>query len=92
MRSARPESAVGNAPLGMGRANTGIHYGATVPRSEKIGYAIAVVILVIGGAFVKTAILNWISGPAIVVASVVISTRLFGRYDREPVTGEGSDS
>jgi len=76
----------------MGRASTGIHYGASVPRSEKIGYAIAVVILVIGGAFVKTAILNWISGPAIVVASVVISTRLFGRYDREPVVSDGPDA
>jgi len=76
----------------MDRPTVTMHYGAAVPRSEKIGYAIAVVILVIGGAFVKTAILNWISGPAIVVASVVISTRLFGRYDREPVAGEGSDS
>ena len=92
MGSTRPECAVGNAPLGMGRGNAGVHYGSTVPRSEKIGYAIAVVILVIGGAFVKTAILNWISGPAIVVGSVVLSTRVFGRYDREPVSREGSDA
>lgn len=78
--------------MGMDRPTATIRYGAAVPRSEKIGYAVAVVILVVGGAFVKTAILNWISGPAIVVASVVASTRLFGRYDREPVAGEGSDA
>ena len=52
-----------------------------MPRSEKIGYAIAVVILVIGGAFFRTVILNWISGPAIVVASVVLSTRYLSRFD-----------
>lgn len=69
-----------------------IHYGSNVPRSEKVGYAIAVVILVIGGAFVKTAILNWISGPAIVVGCVVASTRLFGRYDRAPRSNEGTDA
>ena len=78
--------------MGMDRPTTTIHYGAAVPRSEKIGYAVAVVILVVGGAFVKTAILNWISGPAIVVASVVASTRLFGRYDREPVVSDGPDA
>jgi hypothetical protein len=50
------------------------------------------VILVVGGAFVKTAILNWISGPAIVVASVVICSRLFGRFDRELPASDGSDS
>jgi hypothetical protein len=76
----------------MDRPTATFHYGAAVPRSEKIGYAIAVLILVVGGAFVKTAILNWISGPAIVVASVVVSTRLFGRYDREPAASEGSDA
>jgi len=62
-----------------------------VPRSEKIGYAIAVAILVIGGAFFRTVILNWISGPAIVVASVVLSTRYLSRFDPpatdSPATG-----
>lgn len=76
----------------MDRPTATTRYGADVPRSEKIGYAAAVVILVVGGAFVKTAILNWISGPAIVVASVVASTRLFGRYDREPVVSDGPDA
>jgi hypothetical protein len=76
----------------MDRPTATTRYGAAVPRSEKIGYAVAVVILVVGGAFVKTAILNWISGPAIVVASVVASTRLFGRYDREPVVSDGPDA
>ena len=52
-----------------------------MPRSEKIGYLLAVVILVGGGMFLRSVVLNWISGPAIVIASVVASTRLFGRFD-----------
>ena len=50
-------------------------------RSEVIGYLIASVILVIGGAFFRTLILNWISGPAIVVSSVALSSRVFSRFD-----------
>ena len=37
---------------------------------EAIGYALAVVILVVGGAIVRTPILNWICGPAIVIVTV----------------------
>lgn len=51
-------------------------------RSEKIGYLLAVVILVVGGALVQTIILNWIVGPVLVVVCVIVSTRLFGRFDR----------
>jgi hypothetical protein len=35
--------------------------------AERLGYIVAVLILVVGGALVRTPILNWISGPAIVV-------------------------
>lgn len=52
-------------------------------RSEVIGYLIASAILVIGGAFFRTLILNWISGPAIVVGSVALSSRVFGRFDAQ---------
>lgn len=52
-------------------------------RSEKIGYLVAVLILVIGGTLVQTIILNWIVGPALVVVSVIVCTRLFGRFDRD---------
>lgn len=62
-----------------------------MPRSEKIGYLLAVLILVIGGAFLRTVILNWISGPAIVVGSVVLSTRYLSRFD-PPVDNEDSKS
>lgn len=48
-------------------------------RPEKIGYATAALVLVVGGAFVRTAILNWIVGPAIVVACVAVSQRLATR-------------
>lgn len=50
-------------------------------RSEVIGYLVAGVILVVGGAFLRTIVLNWITGPAIVVGSVALSTRVFGRLD-----------
>ena len=51
-------------------------YGARMTRPEKIGYAAAVVILVVGGAIVRTAILNWIVGPALVVVCVAVAQRL----------------
>lgn len=54
---------------------------ASVLRSEKIGYSIAVVVLVVGGALLRSALLNWIMGPSVVVGSVVLSNRLFGRHD-----------
>ncbi len=86
---ARPS---GIDPSGIKWSSSHIHYGSRVPRSEKIGYAVAVVILVVGGAFVKTAILNWISGPAIVVGSVVACTRLLGRFDRKPSASDRTDA
>jgi hypothetical protein len=59
-----------------------------MPRSEKIGYLIAVLILVVGGAFLRSIILNWICGPAIVVGSVILSTRLFEKFDKPLETTE----
>jgi hypothetical protein len=43
-------------------------------RAELAGYLLAVVILVIGGAFVLGPILNWVSGPVIVVVCVWLTT------------------
>lgn len=43
-------------------------------RGEKAGYALAAVVLVVGGAIFRTPILNWISGPAIVIGSVALTT------------------
>jgi hypothetical protein len=45
-------------------------------RAELAGYLLAVLILVVGGAFVLEPILNWISGPAIVVVCVWLTTSL----------------
>ena len=59
-----------------------------MPSSEKIGYLIAVLILVVGGAFLRSIILNWICGPAIVVGSVILSTRLFEKFDKPLETTE----
>lgn len=50
--------------------------------ADLIGYAIAAVILIIGGAILRTPILNWICGPAIVILCVVLAGV---RRDRKPV-------
>ena len=54
-----------------------------MPRSEKIGYLLAVLVLVVGGAIFRSVILNWIVGPGIVIACVVLSTNYLTRFDRE---------
>lgn len=51
-------------------------------RGEKWGYVLACVVLVFGGALLRTPILNWISGPAIVIGSVALTTWLSGRRSR----------
>ncbi|HUQ63342.1 MAG TPA: hypothetical protein VM121_06295 [Acidimicrobiales bacterium] len=43
-------------------------------RAEFISYGVACVILVVGGAIFRTPILNWINGPAIVIATVCLLT------------------
>jgi hypothetical protein len=43
-------------------------------RAELAGYLLAVLILVVGGAFVLGPILNWVSGPVIVVVCVWLTT------------------
>lgn len=51
---------------------------------EAIGYALAAVILIVGGALVRTPILNWICGPAIVIVTVsVVGGWLDKRRDRD---------
>jgi hypothetical protein len=40
--------------------------------ADALAYGLAVVILVVGGALVRTPILNWICGPAIVIATVSV--------------------
>lgn len=48
-------------------------------RREVAGYVLAVLVLVVGGAVVRTPILNWLAGPGVVIASVWLTTR-----NREP--------
>jgi hypothetical protein len=45
-------------------------------RAELAGYVLAVLILVVGGAFILGPILSFISGPAIVVACVSLTTNI----------------
>ena len=51
---------------------------------EAVAYAIAVVILVVGGALVRTPILNWICGPAIVIVTVSLVGGWLSKRDRAP--------
>jgi hypothetical protein len=48
-------------------------------RAELVGYLLAVLILVVGGTFVLGPILNWVSGPVIVVICVWLTKSLNGR-------------
>ncbi|MDQ6909635.1 MAG: hypothetical protein M3Z84_02440 [Actinomycetota bacterium] len=53
-------------------------------KAELISYGVACVILVVGGAIFRTPILNWIIGPAIVIATVTLLTpRLAKKRRRE---------
>ena len=47
--------------------------------SDLLGYAVGIVVLVVGGFFLRTPVLNWICGPALVVLSVVIVGRIRDR-------------
>ena len=59
-------------------------------RGERWGYVLAVFALVVGGAILRTPILNWISGPAIVIGSVALTTWISGR--RSAAGGKGGEA
>lgn len=59
-------------------------------RAELGGYVLASLILVVGGAFVLGPILNWISGPVIVVACVWLTTSVSQRLGRRGGAGGGA--
>jgi hypothetical protein len=52
-------------------------------RSDRLGYSVAVGVLVIGGALARTPILNWISGPSIVITCVIVVGNLQDRRARQ---------
>jgi hypothetical protein len=47
--------------------------------AEVVAYAVAGVILIVGGVLFRTAVLNWFVGPMIVVATVTLLTPLLSR-------------
>jgi hypothetical protein len=53
---------------------------ATRRTSDVLGYTIAVILFIIGGVAFTTPVLNWICGPALIVATVVAVGRLQDRY------------
>lgn len=51
--------------------------------ADAVGYGLAVVILVVGGAYIRTPILNWICGPAVVIACVSLVGPRLARKGKE---------
>lgn len=47
--------------------------------AEMIAYGVAFTVLVVGGMFLRTVVLNFFVGPMIVVASVAVITPLLSR-------------
>lgn len=57
-------------------------------RGEKIGYTFACLVLVVGGSFMRSQLLNWIVGPAVVIHSVALATKIFDNDERPSKDGE----
>jgi hypothetical protein len=47
--------------------------------AEMVAYVVAFTVLVVGGMFLRTIVLNYLVGPMIVVASVAVITPLLSR-------------
>ncbi len=47
----------------------------SLKQRERLGYVCAVLVLIVGGALIRTALLNWVCGPVSVVAVLMIFTR-----------------
>jgi hypothetical protein len=47
--------------------------------AEVVAYAVAGVILIVGGVLLRTAVLNWFVGPMLVVVTVTLLTPLLSR-------------
>jgi hypothetical protein len=62
--------------------------GAARGPSDVLGYTIAAILFIGGGIAFTTPVLNWICGPALIVATVVavgrIQDRLAARHRRSP--------
>jgi hypothetical protein len=48
--------------------------------TDVTGYVVASLAIIVGGVFLRTPVLNWICGPAIVVTAVVGVGMLTDRY------------
>lgn len=53
--------------------------GKTPQTSDRLGYTVAMVLFIGGGILLTTPVLNWICGPALIVASVVVVGRVQDR-------------
>lgn len=60
------------------------------PRGEYLAYGVAIAILVGFGMLLRTPILNWISGPSIVIATVSILGPIFARRRKAKSAGTGA--
>jgi hypothetical protein len=48
--------------------------------AEAVAYAVAGLVLIVGGVLLRTAVLNWLVGPMIVVLTVMLLTPLLQRW------------
>ena len=48
--------------------------------AEVVAYAVAGLVLIVGGVLFRTAVLNWLVGPMIVVLTVTLLTPLLQRW------------
>lgn len=58
---------------------------------DRIGYIVGVALLIVGGFFLQTPILNWICGPALIVLSVVTVGYLQDRVRSRSARSKGTD-
>lgn len=71
-----------------------MHYSAGMREwmgSEAIGYILGVGLLIGGGMFLRTPVLNWICGPTFIVISVVTVGRLQDLVRRRTLKGTGRE-
>ena len=57
--------------------------------SDGLGYIVGVALLIGGGMFLRTPVLNWICGPTLIVLSVITVGRLQDRLRSRAAKGTG---
>jgi membrane protein implicated in regulation of membrane protease activity len=59
--------------------------------SDRFGYVVGLIILIVGGMFLRTPVLNWICGPTLIVLSVVAVGHLQDRVRARSTRAKGTN-